>query len=47
MEETTQRIGEEGGEKSFAELLEESGMGEERLKPGQRVEAVIVKITPE
>ncbi len=34
-------------EKSFAELLEESGIANDYLKPGQQVEAVIVKITPE
>lgn len=34
-------------EKSFAELLEESGMEQDRLRPGHRVDAVIVKITPE
>jgi len=38
---------EAGDEKSFAELLDESGMDEGWLKPGQRVEAMIVKITPE
>ena len=34
-------------EKSFAELLEESGVGRDYLRPGQKVEAVIVKITTE
>lgn len=34
-------------EKSFAELLGESEPQEGRLKPGQRVEGVIVKISPE
>jgi hypothetical protein len=33
--------------KSFAELLAESEIGTDRLKPGQRVDVVIVKITPE
>lgn len=33
--------------KSFAELLAETEVGKDRLKPGQRVDAVIVKITPE
>jgi len=33
--------------KSFAELLAESEIGNNRLKPGQKVEVVIVKITPE
>ena len=47
MEENIQRMEEEGGEKSFAELLGESGMDQGWLKPGQRVEAMIVKITPE
>ena len=37
----------EAGEKSFAELLGESEPDSGWLKPGQRVEAVIVKITPE
>ena len=46
MEENIQMRDEDGG-KSFAELLEESGMDQEWLKPGQRVEAVIVKVTPE
>ena len=45
MEENIQRTEEGEGEKSFAELLEESGMDREWLKPGQRMEAVIVKIT--
>jgi small subunit ribosomal protein S1 len=47
MEENIQRMEEEGGEKSFAELLDESGTDQGWLKPGQRVEAMIVKITPE
>ena len=47
MEETNQKMEEAGSEKSFAELLDESGMEQGWLKPGQRVEAVIVKITPE
>ncbi|MDD5712631.1 MAG: 30S ribosomal protein S1 [Smithellaceae bacterium] len=34
-------------EKSFAELLAESEFKQERLKPGQKVEAQIVKIGPE
>jgi small subunit ribosomal protein S1 len=33
--------------KSFAELLAETEVGNDRLKPGQKVEAMIVKITPE
>jgi small subunit ribosomal protein S1 len=37
----------QGDEKSFAELLEQSGIGSDFLRPGQKVEAVIVKITPE
>ena len=41
------RMEEGRDEKSFAELLEESGMEQGWLKPGQRVEAMIVKITPE
>lgn len=38
---------EEGSEKSFAELFGESEPDSGWLKPGQRVEAVIVKVTPE
>lgn len=34
-------------EKSFAELMAESPLGKERLRPGQKVRAVIVKIAPE
>ncbi|MHB8769392.1 MAG: 30S ribosomal protein S1 [Syntrophales bacterium] len=47
--EETDRTQEEGesDEKSFAELLNESEPERGRLKPGQRVEAVVVKITPE
>ena len=47
MEETNQKLVEGGGEKSFAELLNESEPDRGWLKPGQRVEAVVVKITPE
>ncbi len=48
MEETDRKQEEgEGDEKSFAELLNESEPERGRLKPGQRVEAVVVKITPE
>ena len=48
MEESNQKMEEEGGEeKSFAELFEASEPDLGRLKPGQRVEAMIVKITPE
>jgi small subunit ribosomal protein S1 len=47
MEENIQKAEEEDGGKSFAELLDESGMDQGWLKPGQRVDAVIVKITPE
>ncbi|MBU2055448.1 MAG: 30S ribosomal protein S1 [Proteobacteria bacterium] len=47
MEETNQKMEEEGGEKSFAELLGESEPERGWLKPGQRVDALIVKITPE
>jgi len=36
-----------GGEKSFAELFNESGAVQGRFAPGERVEAVVVKITPE
>ncbi|MDI6726820.1 MAG: S1 RNA-binding domain-containing protein, partial [Smithellaceae bacterium] len=34
-------------EMSFAELLAETSMGKGRLKPGERIQAPIVKITPE
>ncbi|MHB8830478.1 MAG: 30S ribosomal protein S1 [Syntrophales bacterium] len=37
----------EGGEKSFAELFNESGAVQGRFAPGERVDAVVVKITPE
>ncbi|MBU4120942.1 MAG: 30S ribosomal protein S1 [Pseudomonadota bacterium] len=47
MEEQNQKMEEEGDEKSFAELLGESEPDCGWLKPGQRVEAVIVKVTPE
>jgi small subunit ribosomal protein S1 len=47
MEENNQNMETEGGEKSFAELLGESEPDRGWLKPGQRVEAMIVKITPE
>ncbi len=47
MEETNQTREEEGGEKTFAELFGESEPDRGWLKPGQRVEAVIVKISPE
>jgi small subunit ribosomal protein S1 len=47
MEENDQVQQDEDGGKSFAELLDESGTSQGRVKPGQRVEAVIVKITPE
>jgi small subunit ribosomal protein S1 len=40
-------IGETGDEKSFAEMLQESGGFRNRFKPGERVEAIVVKITPE
>ena len=36
-----------GDEKSFAELLDEAGIKSDYLRPGQKVEAVIVKITHE
>ena len=48
MEENSQKMEGEGSEKSFAELLNESEPDRGGwLKPGQRVEAMIVKITPE
>ncbi len=47
MEEKDLKSEEEAGEKSFAELLGESEPDKGWLKPGQRVEAMIVKITPE
>ena len=37
----------EGRARRAFELLDESGMDQGWLKPGQRVEAMIVKITPE
>jgi small subunit ribosomal protein S1 len=45
-EEKNQQTNQED-EKSFAELLAESGLASDYLRPGQKVEAVIVKITPE
>ncbi len=39
--------GQTGDEKSFAKMLEESGVLRNRFKPGDRVEATVVKITPE
>jgi len=45
-EENNELVGPDDG-KSFAELLEESGIKSDYLRPGQKVEAVIVKITPE
>ena len=47
MEEKDLKAEEEAGEKSFAELLGESEPDKGWLKPGQRMEAMIVKITPE
>ena len=47
MEETNQKQEDEGGEKTFAELFGESEPDRGWLKPGQRMEAVIVKISPE
>ena len=47
MEEKELKSEEEAGEKSFAELLGESEPDKGWLKPGQRMEAMIVKITPE
>ncbi len=47
MEENHQNLETEGEEKSFAELLGESEPDRGWIKPGQRVEALIVKITPE
>ena len=47
MEENDRKVEEEGAEKSFAELLDESEPDRGWLKPGQRMEAVVVKITPE
>lgn len=46
MEENKPIMDEDGG-KSFAELLNESKLDQGWLKPGQRVEAMIVKISPE
>ena len=36
-----------GEGKSFTEMLNESGVFRNRFKPGERVEAIVVKITPE
>jgi small subunit ribosomal protein S1 len=47
MEETNRTREEEGGEKTFAELFGETEPDRGWLKPGQRMEAVIVKISPE
>lgn len=47
MTEEMNELDNQNDEKSFAELLEESGVGRDFLRPGQKVEAVIVKITPE
>jgi len=47
MEEENQKMDEEGAEKTFAELLGESEPERGWLKPGQRMEAVIVKISPD
>lgn len=47
MEDNQQDLEGQGEEKSFAELLDESEPDRGRLKPGQRVEGMIVKITPE
>ena len=47
MGEPTQKMEAEGGERSFAELLNETVPDSGWLTPGQRVEAMIVKITPE
>jgi small subunit ribosomal protein S1 len=47
MEENNQTVEEAGGEKSFAELLADNEPDRGWLKPGQRVEAVIVKVSPE
>ena len=38
---------ENGGEESFAEMLEENYKEPSRLEPGQKIEAAIVKITAE
>ena len=47
MTDDTNELDNQNEEKSFAELLEESGIGRDYLRPGQKVDAVIVKITPE
>jgi small subunit ribosomal protein S1 len=47
MEERNQKMEEEGAEKTFAELLGENEPERGWLKPGQRMEAVIVKISPD
>ncbi len=45
MEDNKQSTGNEQGEESFAEQFEKSFKKQDRLEPGQMVEAVIVKIT--
>lgn len=47
MSEENNQLPNQEEEKSFAELLEESGLTSDYLRPGQKVDAVIVKITPE
>jgi small subunit ribosomal protein S1 len=49
MEETFQESGLEAEveEKSFAEMFNESGAIQGRFSPGERVDAVVVKVTPE
>ena len=47
MSEENNKLTNQDEEKSFAELLEESGLASDYLRPGQKVDAVIVKITPE
>ena len=39
--------GENGGEENFAEMLDKNYKEPSRLEPGQKIEAAIVKITPE
>ncbi len=47
MDDNDRSNGSEQGEESFAELFEKSFKKQGRLEPGQMVEAVIVKITPD
>ena len=47
MNENNQESQPDANEENFAELLKQSFIASDRLKPGDRVSARIVKITPE